>query len=77
MARDRRARTITHLLFLIPLSIGMGLVGLAAFFWDLHNNQFEDLEGDAWRILTPEDPPDEEGPPIGEPASRPCADPQR
>jgi len=46
---------MTHLLFLIPLSIGMGLIGLAAFFWALHNNQFEDPQGDAARILTMND----------------------
>lgn len=37
--------------FLIPISIGLGLVGLAAFFWSLNNGQFGDLEGAAQRIL--------------------------
>lgn len=48
---------MTHLLFLIPLSIGMGLIGLGAFFWALRNDQFEDPEGDAWRVIAPQDPP--------------------
>lgn len=39
--------------FLIPLSIGMGLAGLVAFFWALRNGQFSDPKGDACRILTP------------------------
>jgi len=43
--------------FLIPLSIGMGLTGLAAFFWALRTGQFSDPEGDACRILTPQSPP--------------------
>jgi cbb3-type cytochrome oxidase maturation protein len=45
--------------FLIPLSIGMGLAGLAAFVWALRNGQFSDPEGDACRILIP--PPDARG----------------
>lgn len=49
---------MSHLLFLIPLSIGMGLVGLAAFFWSLRNNQYDDPEGNAWRVLIPGNPPD-------------------
>ena len=44
-------------LFLIPISIGLGLVGLVAFFWSLRHNQFDDLEGDAARILTAPDRP--------------------
>lgn len=42
--------------FLIPLSIGMGLTGLAAFFWALRHDQFSDHEGDACRILIPQPP---------------------
>jgi len=40
------------LLILIPVSIGLGLAGLAAFFWSLKNNQFEDPDGEAERILS-------------------------
>lgn len=42
--------------FLIPLSIGMGLAGLAAFFWALRSGQFSDPDGDACRILIPHPP---------------------
>lgn len=35
----------------IPLSIGLGLVGLGAFFWALEHSQFDDPEGAASRIL--------------------------
>lgn len=45
------------LALLIPLSIAMGLVGLIAFIWALRQGQFDDPEGAAWRVLTPEDPP--------------------
>jgi cbb3-type cytochrome oxidase maturation protein len=37
---------------LIPVSLFLGLVGLAAFFWMLKRGQFEDPEGDANRILS-------------------------
>lgn len=37
---------------LIPVSLFLGGVGLAAFFWALRTRQFDDPEGDASRILT-------------------------
>jgi cbb3-type cytochrome oxidase maturation protein len=37
--------------FLVPIAIGMGLAGLAAFMWTLKNGQYDDLEGAAVRIL--------------------------
>ena len=36
---------------LIPIALGLGLIGLAAFFWSLRSGQFEDLDGAALRIL--------------------------
>lgn len=39
------------LLWLVPISLGMGLVGLAAFMWSMKNGQFEDLDGAAERVL--------------------------
>ena len=36
---------------LIPISLGLGMVGLLAFFWALKRGQFEDPDGDAYRIL--------------------------
>ncbi|HMQ93703.1 MAG TPA: cbb3-type cytochrome oxidase assembly protein CcoS [Amaricoccus sp.] len=46
---------MTALYVLVPVSIGMGLVGLAAFFWAMRHDQFEDLQGNACRVLaTPE-----------------------
>ncbi len=42
---------MTVLGILIPVSVGLGLVGLLAFLWALKNNQFEDLEGDQARML--------------------------
>ncbi len=62
---------MTHLLLLIPMSIGMGLVGLAAFFWALRNDQFEDPDGSAWRIITPQTPLRKEGTPHDDLAPHP------
>lgn len=42
---------MTILTFLIPVTLIMGIVGLAAFFWNLRHGQYEDLSGDAARIL--------------------------
>lgn len=42
---------MTALTLLIPLTLLMGVVGLAAFFWSVRSGQYEDLSGDAERIL--------------------------
>lgn len=39
------------LAYLIPISLSLGGLGLAAFFWALRNRQFEDPDGDSRRIL--------------------------
>lgn len=43
------------LVILIPVSLILGGLGLAAFLWSLRSNQYEDLDGDAWRILSDDD----------------------
>jgi len=45
------------LLFLIPIALCMGGLGLAAFLWALKSGQYEDMEGAAQRILF-DDPAD-------------------
>ena len=40
------------LVLLIPVSIFLGGVGLAAFFWMIRARQFDDPKGDAERILS-------------------------
>jgi cbb3-type cytochrome oxidase maturation protein len=42
---------MTVLIYLIPIALLLGIVGLIAFLWSLKNKQFEDLEGAANRIL--------------------------
>ncbi|MBT8410436.1 MAG: cbb3-type cytochrome oxidase assembly protein CcoS [Octadecabacter sp.] len=39
------------LAFLIPVSLGLGVIGLLAFWWTLRREQYDDPEGDAERIL--------------------------
>mgnify|MGYP000952211792 CR=1 FL=1 len=39
------------LVYLIPVSLFLGGLGLAAFFWALRDRQFDDPEGDGHRIL--------------------------
>lgn len=43
------------LLYLIPIALTLGLVGLVGFMWALKNNQFDDMEGSAHRILLDDD----------------------
>jgi len=45
------------LLMLIPMALGLGLLGLLAFLWALRSGQFDDLDGAAERILFDEEAP--------------------
>lgn len=51
---------VEGLLYLIPIALFLGGLGLAAFLWALRSGQFDDLDGAAERILfdDEEDPPD-------------------
>jgi cbb3-type cytochrome oxidase maturation protein len=42
---------MTDFLFLVPIAIALGLVGLAAFMWSLKSGQYDDLDGAAERVL--------------------------
>jgi cbb3-type cytochrome oxidase maturation protein len=39
------------LIYLVPLVLGLGLLGLGAFLWSLRAGQYDDLEGAAWRAI--------------------------
>lgn len=43
------------LVILVPVALGLGLLGLAAFFWSVNAGQYEDLEGAAHRVLRDDD----------------------
>ena len=42
---------MTNLLYLIPLALFLGGLGLAAFAWSLRSGQYDDLDGAAHRVL--------------------------
>jgi cbb3-type cytochrome oxidase maturation protein len=42
---------MSGLLYLIPIALVLGLLGLAAFLWALRSGQYDDLDGAAERIL--------------------------
>lgn len=46
------------LLYLVPLAIGLGALGLAAFLWSLRSGQYDDLDGAAWRAIADDEPPE-------------------
>ena len=39
------------LLYLVPVALFFGLLGLVAFLWALRSGQYDDLDGAAHRIL--------------------------
>jgi cbb3-type cytochrome oxidase maturation protein len=43
------------IIFLAPVAVLMGLVGLLAFLWSLKSGQYDDLKGAAHRILIDDD----------------------
>lgn len=43
------------LFILAPISVGLGLLAVAAFWWSLRDGQYEDPLGDANRILVDEE----------------------
>ncbi len=46
---------MTVLLFLVPLALALGFVGLMAFLWSLKSGQYDDLDGAAQRVLSNDD----------------------
>jgi cbb3-type cytochrome oxidase maturation protein len=40
------------LIFLIPIALGLGGLGLVAFLWSLKSGQYDDLDGAAWRAIS-------------------------
>lgn len=42
---------------LIPLSLVLVGLAVAAFFWAVHTGQFDDLDSPAWRMLMDDPPP--------------------
>lgn len=45
------------LLYLIPVALFMGFLGLVGFLWSLKSGQYDDPDGAAERILHDDEPP--------------------
>jgi len=45
------------LIYLVPLALALGLLGLGSFLWSLKTGQYDDLEGAAWRAVMDDDTP--------------------
>ncbi len=43
------------LIYLIPIALLLGFLGLGAFIWSLKSGQYDDLDGAAQRILLDEE----------------------
>lgn len=43
------------LVFLVPMALGLGSLGLLAFLWSLRSGQYDDLDGAALRVLNDDD----------------------
>ena len=50
---------MTGLLYLIPIALFLGVLGLAGFIWSIRSGQFDDPDGAAARILLDDDLNDE------------------
>ena len=50
------------MVILVPLALGLGLVGLLGFLWTLKNGQYDDLEGAAWRAIADDEAPRQASP---------------
>lgn len=46
---------MTIMVYLIPIALFLGGLGVAGFIWTLRSNQYEDLKGAAERILMDDD----------------------
>jgi cbb3-type cytochrome oxidase maturation protein len=43
------------LVYLVPMALALGLLGLGAFLWSLRSGQYDDLDGAAWRAILDDD----------------------
>jgi cbb3-type cytochrome oxidase maturation protein len=43
------------LVYLVPMALALGLLGLAGFLWSLKSGQYDDLDGAAWRAIHDDD----------------------
>ena len=46
---------MTIIIYLIPVALALGLLGLGPFVWSIRSGQFDDMQGPAYRILDNDD----------------------
>ena len=51
----KRAAGMNVLVYLVPMALMLGLIGLVAFVWSLKSGQYDDIEGSALRMLSDDD----------------------
>ncbi|MBR0752379.1 cbb3-type cytochrome oxidase assembly protein CcoS [Bradyrhizobium jicamae] len=44
------------LVYLVPLALVLGFLGLLGFLWSLRSGQYDDLDGAAWRAIADDEP---------------------
>ena len=49
------------LIYLLPVALLLGGLGLAGFLWAMRSGQFDDLDGAAWRAIADDDLPEGKG----------------
>ncbi|MBD0273697.1 MAG: cbb3-type cytochrome oxidase assembly protein CcoS [Acetobacteraceae bacterium] len=54
---------MTALLWLIPLTLALGLGAVALFAWTVRSGQYDDLDAAAYRVLRDDDAPARRPPP--------------
>jgi cbb3-type cytochrome oxidase maturation protein len=59
------------LVILVPLALGLGLVGLLGFLWSLKSAQYDNLEDAAWRAIADDEPAQRYCPKTPQPLKRP------
>ncbi|MDN2582406.1 cbb3-type cytochrome oxidase assembly protein CcoS [Aquibium sp. ELW1220] len=47
---------MTGLVYLIPIALFLGALGLAGFLWSIRSGQYDDMDGAAERILHDDEP---------------------
>jgi cbb3-type cytochrome oxidase maturation protein len=46
---------VNILIYLVPMALLLGMIGLLGFMWTLKSGQYDDLDGAAVRILPDDD----------------------
>ena len=45
------------IVYLIPIALFLGLLGLVGFIWSVQSGQYDDMQGPAYRMLDDDDRP--------------------